>query len=374
MADERASAITVRHLLNQTSGMSDATYRSFSGPAVHTLRDAIASMRTARLAAAPGARFEYHNPNYQVAARLVEVVSGQPFDHYLRQHVFSPLGMAASRTGNTADDLPLSGRGHRMIAGVAVALPEPPAFGNGSGGVLSTAHDMAAWLIAQNNQGRGPTGTPVVSPAGITDMHRPSAGSYGLGWTIDETPSGAPLVEHTGGLITITAYQALLPASGYGIVVMANSGSQYGDAPALGARLIDLIEGRPVNPPASPTALIWIDVVLLLLALGIAFLAVRGLRRSRRWANRHRLGPATVARLLPYLFPLLLLVTLHRVVSFLYRGRDISWLQAIYLYPAFALVLVVAALGCIAVLLARVTRAATRLGAPGSGPNPTSST
>lgn len=287
------------------------------------------------------------------------MVSGQSFDAYLRHHVFRPLGMADSSTADTADDLPPSGRGHRMVAGMAVAVPEPPAFGNGSGGVLSTARDLAAWLITQNSQGRGPDGTPVVSPASVAEMHRSSAvrSSYGLGWDIGETPSGAPLVEHTGGLITVTAYQALLPTSGYGIAVLANAGDQYGDAPALGAHLIDLLEGRPSSPPAPPTPLIGIDVVLLLLSLGAVYPSVRGVRRSRHWAGHHRLRPATVARLLPYLLPVLLLSTIHDVVSFLYRGRDISWLQAVYLYPTFTLLLGVAASGCVAVVVARLLRA-----------------
>jgi CubicO group peptidase (beta-lactamase class C family) len=358
MADDRAAAITVRQLLDQTSGMSDTTYRSVSGPALHTLEQAVASMRGARLAADPGARFDYHNPNYQVAARLVEVVSGLSFDAYLRQRVFGPLGMTGSRTIGTADELPSGSRGHRMIAGLAVALTEPPAFGNGSGGVLSTAHDMSAWLIAQNDRGRGPDGRSVVSPAAITAMHRPSArGPYGLGWNVGATESGAPLVDHTGGLITITAYQALLPASGYGIAVIANAGSQYGDAPGLGARLIDLVENRPVSAPTGSAPLIGIDVALLLSTLGAAGLSIRGVRHARRWARRHRLGrPATVARLLPYLLPLVLLTTLHRVVSALYRGLDISWIQAAYLYPACTVLLLVATPGCAAVLGARLVR------------------
>ena len=358
MADGRAAAITVRQLLDQTSGMSDATYRSSGGPAPHTLREAVASMRGARLAAAPGSRFEYHNPNYQVAARLVEVVSGQSFDGYLRRHVFQPAGMTDSRTIGTAAELPSGSRGHRMIAGLAVALPEPPAFGNGSGGVLSTAHDLAAWLITQNEQGRGPGGTPVVSPAAITAMHRPPArGSYGLGWTIGTTESGAPLIDHTGGLVTSTAYQALLPAQGYGIAVMANAGSQYGDAPALGARLIDLIGDRPMAAPPGSAPVIWFDIALLLAALGAARLSIRGVRHATRWARHRRPGsPATIARLVPYLLPLVLLMTLHRVLSALYRGMDISWIQAAYLYPAFTLLLVVASSGCAAVLGARLVR------------------
>ena len=351
MADDRAAAITVRQLLGHSSGMSDRAYRSSAGPVPQTPREAVASMREARLAADPGARYEYHNPNYQVVARLVEVVGGQPFGDYLRERVFRPLGMAASSSANTADDLPATGRGHRMIAGVPVALAEPPAFGAGSGGVLSTARDLAAWLVAQNGSG----GTRIVSAAGLAEMHRAAGpGSYGLGWDTGRTGSGAPLVDHTGGLSTATAYQALLPARGYGIAVLSNAGSQYGDAPALGARLIALIEGRAVPAPDGVALLIGVDAALVLSSLGGLLLPVRGVRRARTWVRRHRSGPVTAARLLPYLLPVVLLSTLHRVVSGLYRGRDVSWLQAAYLYPAFTLLLAVMAAGCLTVLTARL--------------------
>lgn len=353
LADERVAQVTVRQLLHHTSGMSDRTYKSFSGPAARNLQEAVASMRTARLAADPGTRFEYHNPNYQVAARLVEVVSGQPFDAYLRQQVFGPLGMVDSRTINTADELPPSSRGHLMIAGTPVALPGPPAFGAGSGAVLSTAHDMAAWLICQSNHGRGPDGTPVVSADAVADMQRPSADDYGLGWQSDTTGSGAPLIEHDGDMMTFTAYQAILPGSGYGIAVMANTGTLHRDAQAIGARLIDLIEGRA---PARPnTSLVWIDITILVLVLAVALLGARGIRQAHGWATNRRLDWGVAARLLPYLLPLALLVELDGVVSFLYRGRDISWLQTAYLYPTFTLLLAAASAAGIAVIVSRLT-------------------
>lgn len=372
LADDRAARITVRQLLDQTSGMSDSTFRSTGGSTPRTLREAVAAMRHSRLAADPGSRFAYHNPNYQVAARLVEVAGGQSFDAYLRQHVFRPLGMTGSRTIGTPAELPSGSRGHRMMAGAALAVTEPPSFGNGSGGVLSSARDLAGWLATQLDRGRGPDGTAVLPPAAIATMHRPSAaGSYGLGWTAGSTRSGAPLVDHTGGLVTATAYQALLPDRGYGIAVLANAGSQYGDAPALGDRLIDLIEGRPVSPPAGPAALIGVDIAVLVLACLAAALSVRGCRHARRWTGRRGLRhPATVARLVPYLLPLVLLTTLHRVVSFLYRGYDISWLQAAYLYPAWTLLLVVATVGCTAVLGARLVSAWRGRAALPSPPRP----
>ncbi|PSL51613.1 CubicO group peptidase (beta-lactamase class C family) [Saccharothrix carnea] len=353
MADPRAADITVRQLLDQTSGLSDTTFRSFSGPAVHTLAEAVAAMRGSALASAPGTRWEYHNPNFQVAARLVEVVVGVPFADYLREHVFAPLGMDDSHTADTERDLPPTARGHVKVLGHPVALPEPPAFGNGSGGVLTSAHDLAAWLIAHNNGGLGPAGRSIATPQGITATHTPSAVSeYGLGWFVGRTASGAPLIDHGGDLFTSTAYQALLPGSGHGIAVLANTGLQYGDAKAIGERLIALVEGRQLPPVDDPYPVV--DAVLLVLALAIGALAGRGVVRSRRWADRRQSGPWTVARLLPLVLPLLLAATVHRIVGFLYRGRDVAWLQVPYLYPTFMLALAVATLGGVAVLAARL--------------------
>lgn len=64
MADPRAAKITVRQLLNQTSGMADSAFHEKSLPQPDTLEGAVARLRTAKLAADPGTAFSYHNTNY----------------------------------------------------------------------------------------------------------------------------------------------------------------------------------------------------------------------------------------------------------------------------------------------------------------------
>ncbi|GAA3724302.1 CubicO group peptidase (beta-lactamase class C family) [Spinactinospora alkalitolerans] len=372
MADPRAADITVRQLLNQTSGMSDSTFPAFSRPQPATLREAVRGMRTAEPAADPGTHWEYHNPNFQVAARLVEVVGGRPFADHLEARVFEPLGMEHSLTVDTDRDLPPSAHGHLKVLGRPVAVPEPSAFGNGSGGVVSTADDMAAWLIMQSNEGRGADGARIVSADSITQMRTPSpaSGSYALGWSVDETESGAPIVEHSGDLFTSTAHQALLPRSGYGVAVMANTGMAYGDAQAVAEALIAVIEGREPPAPSRNPVLPAVDAVFLVLSAATVLLAGRGVRRSRRWAApRTGLPPwRTAARLLPLAVPPVLFATVDQVVGFLYRGRDVAWPQVSYLYPAFMVFLGAAALGCTAVAAARIIGLA-RVGRVGSAPS-----
>ncbi|GAA2353291.1 serine hydrolase domain-containing protein [Nonomuraea africana] len=348
MADPRAAKITVRQLLHQTSGMADSAFREKSLPQPETLEGAVARLKTAKLAADPGTTFSYHNTNYQVAARLVEVVSGRPFAAYLQAQVFAPLGMRHSTTIDTDRDLPGSARGHLYVLGQAVALPEPTGFGNGSGGVLSTANDLARWLIAQHNG--------ILSPQSVKELRTPSRqnDTYALGWSIGKTERGTPVIEHGGDLFTSTAHQLLMPESGYGVAIMANTGMAFADAGALMDGVVDLIEGGAPEIPSLASSLV-IDLLFLLLTLATAGLAVRGVARSRRWAAR-RTGWRRW-RLLPYLAPLALCATITPIFRVLARGGDIMWVQVAYLYPTFMIWLVAAATAGTAVVAARLYHA-----------------
>ncbi|NYI95662.1 CubicO group peptidase (beta-lactamase class C family) [Streptomonospora nanhaiensis] len=364
-ADPRGSDITVRQLLTHTSGMSDRGFHEKSEPAPNSLRGAVERLRAAEMTAEPGARFSYHNPNFHVAARLVEEVSGQPFADYLDEHVYTPLGMDDTVTVDTAAEVFEAGTptGHIAAFGVPFAVTEPTSFYNGAGGMVSTADDMAAWLIAQNNGGRGPEGESVLSAEGIAATHTPAAGvpddTHGLGWEVAETGAGNPLVEHGGIQFTYTAYQALLPESGYGIAVMANTGLGRNDAQAITAGLIALAEGEEPPGPSS-TALLAVDLVTGALAVAAAALGVRGVRRAGAWVEARRGRPAwaTVLRLLPYAAVVGVAAGVNRLIAPLAAGRDLAWTHLFYLAPVAWTWLMVSALACLAVLAARGLRAA----------------
>lgn len=357
-SDPRSSQITVRQLLDQTSGLTDAGVGQFTRTQPATLRDSVADFRDAELAGTPGTRFAYYNPNYQIAARLVEVVAGQPFDMFLAEHVFGPLRMTDSRAIDTDEDLPPSARGHLRILGVPVPMPEPTAFGAGSGGVLSTARDMAAWLIMQNDAGRAGAGA-VVSPSALATMHRassPASEGYALGWSVGWTPSGAPLIAHGGDLFTSTAYQALLPDSGYGIAVMANTGLAHGDASAIGGRLVALLDGTSPDPVSDQSVIV--DAALLGLGLVALGAGTAGAVRARRWAMAHPRRRDILVRLPLLVAPLIVLVLVAPLVGALYRGRDITWVQVFYTYPSFVLCLVALAAATTVVGCARLVSVA----------------
>ena len=164
MADPRVDQVTVRELLDHTSGITDAVVPDLSRDQPSSPREATTSLRSAHLASTPGTSYSYANPNYQVAARLVEVVSGEPFGRYLRRHILQPAQMSAT-TSTVTDDEPVPGlgEGHLIAYGHAFAAPGFGSYTVGDGGVVSTAADMARWLIVNANDGRAPDGTRLVS-------------------------------------------------------------------------------------------------------------------------------------------------------------------------------------------------------------------
>ncbi|MEV4148069.1 serine hydrolase [Amycolatopsis sp. NPDC049691] len=329
LADERGARITVRMLLDQTSGMADSVFPDLELPQPHTLAEAVARLKDAPLASEPGAEFHYHNPNYEVAARIVEVVAGQPFAEYLRTKLFAPLGMTAS---SAVDEPPAGTAGYVRAFGFAVPVSEPDWFTGGSHGVLSTAEDLAKWLRAQQDGGG------VLTPESVRSAHTPAPGrDYALGWRVRDGRTS-----HTGDWFTHTAAQVLLPG-GYGVAVLATTGMALdNEAELLAQGLASLLEGGAPEP-ALPAGVVadWVLAALAVIAVGLAILGVRRARRKPRWW-----------RIVPPLLPLVPLAFLPQLLGWVFAGRRGTYAQVLYVWPGLVVALGVVALAGLTVAAA----------------------
>ena len=356
MADPRASRITVRQLLDQTSGISDAVVPDLSRPAPTSPTDATTSLRSARLASTPGTKWAYSNPNYQVAARLVEVITGQEFGQYMSDHIFGPAHMT-STTSTTTDRQPVPGLadGHVTAYGHAFATPGFGSFTVGEGGIVSSATDMAQWLIVNAHDGRTADGTPVVSSRGLRLLHTPSAPhvGYALGWSTRGPRSAPTRIDHSGSLFTFTSQQAVWPGTGYGVVLLFNSGSPMVlDQTAIARGVFDIIEGTtpPTNALHHTTTF---DTVLAALTALALLLGTAGVVRAGSWARRRRGGRvSTTLRMVPSALVLTVGAAFPRVVDALI-GRDVTWRALMYEWPALVVFVGAALLAALATTLTR---------------------
>ena len=309
-----AARITVHQLLNHTSGLADTGFVNGLDGQQQTLADRVASLHTARAVDPPGEAFHYFDPNYQVLARVVEVVSGQGFDAYLQQHVFAPLDMRSTISSFTsvlpAESSHLLAQGHVVVYGLPVALPELSGFLGGSGGVVSTASDMANHLIAQGNHGRY-LGRSVLSAKGLSLMQMPTAGvasNYAMGWTTSNA-NGTQTIEHNGVLSTFYADTVLLPQSGYGFVLLYNAYAVTASTrafPEMKNGMVALLLGH--TPVIGEITLPWLGRLLAAISAVIVGLFIWNLLRLPQWkvwaanAPRGRLGWSLIWPLAPALF------------------------------------------------------------------------
>ena len=341
-----AANITVRQLLNHTSGLADAGFTAGLARQQKTLADRVARLRAARPVSPPGAEFHYFDPNYQVLARLVEVVSGQSFDAYLQAHIFTPLAMRETKSAVTSDDATQRAtrlaQGHIVIYGVPLAMPELSGFLGGSGGVVSTAEDMAHYLIAQSSGGRYKDGR-VLSARNIALMQTPPNGvasNYGMGWVASDV-NGTRIVEHNGVLSTFYAEAVLLPKSGYGFALLYNEYALNASIlafPALKDGMVALLTSqKPAGGGLTVPTLGYIVAAISMLGIGLAVWSP-----LRRWQSRSLSAPRwqVVTGLIWLFVPAIFLLALPHLLAQI-TGRYFGFVMLARAMPEVIVFLVV---------------------------------
>jgi CubicO group peptidase (beta-lactamase class C family) len=293
LADEKVSAaITVRHLLNQNSGISSATGNEmYPSQAMldWTPEQKVRELSDNSLTYPVGTTYQYSNVNYTILALIVETVSGQPFEIYIQEHIFNPLEMRHSALYQAEALPPDSAAGYQQWFGFPVASDVPlPRSGNGSGGLIASAEDMTHYLIAQLNEGRYGS-VALLSPEGVAELHHPAASMgeeakfYAMGWEV-ETINGGATLSHNGDHGNFHA-DMVLTSDGWGIVLMTNENGLLtaGRPNGIATGVASLLRGQ--QPPANEGVL-----ALRLISLGmwsIVTLQIIGMAWSlvvlRRW-------------------------------------------------------------------------------------------
>ncbi|MBN1643482.1 MAG: beta-lactamase family protein, partial [Dehalococcoidales bacterium] len=201
MEDEEISAqITVKQLLNQTSGIpgnihEPVAFQCKDDPqdknAFEILIEAMKNIRTNR---PPGSSFEYTNLNYSLLGALVEKVSGKCFEDFMEERIFTPLGMTNSTTKPDVAASLDRADGHQMVLGKIISR-NIPVYRSAvpAGWVMSSGEDMAKWMIVNLNDGMLDD-KQIIPARVIEEMETPDINlikdgeeaSYGMGWFIDK--------------------------------------------------------------------------------------------------------------------------------------------------------------------------------------------
>jgi hypothetical protein len=236
VANPKATAqMTVRHLLNQTSGLPESCGEiAAAGVEVfpETAEQRARALASFQLKRPVGAACEYCNMNYDLLGLIVEAASGRSYAEYVQEHIFSPLKMSHTYTSRAVAKRDGLAMGHRYWFGFPFPAPDLliPEGSLPSGLLISTAEDLARYLIAHMNGGRCEE-AQILSDSGIAELHRGaieyrkmgiSAGKYGMGW-FDGEIGKAKIIWHSGTVPEFEAYMAILPEKKRGMVLLFNA-------------------------------------------------------------------------------------------------------------------------------------------------------
>ena len=266
--------MTVRDLLVHHSGLGLGAGDLLFVPRGKLSRaEVVRRLRYIKPATSFRSGYAYDNILYTVAGALIEAVSGQRYEDYLREAVFRPAGMLHSTADPehrfaTADRAWPHARIGGAVRGLAPqrVLDEREQLGQSSApaGLLAISpNDMGRWLQLQLAHGQLPGGGRLFSEAAAVEMWKPVtiqpiapapaelAGTqatfedYALGWEVRDY-AGARIVWHTGAVFGFITVVVLIPEKQVGFAIMLNS--EDGQVPVgLMYELLDHYLGRPAQ-------------------------------------------------------------------------------------------------------------------------------
>lgn len=227
-----AERITIQHLLNNSSGMQANIGRVDDAgnglmPTINavTLDELLEKFKDSELNFEPGTAYEYNNFGYLLLANIIEKISNQTYEEYMKQNVFSPAGMNATfstssvKSGQTA--YPYFGLGMDAIENFE--SPFHSSWLKGAADLNSTTPDLISFMKALDNG-------KLLKPATVNQLYNATQAmgvndlTSGLGWVIGEK-EGEKWIHNTGLLPGYAAMMGSLPEKNMKVILLSNATS-----------------------------------------------------------------------------------------------------------------------------------------------------
>ena len=253
-----APAITIRNLLTHSAGFpednpwGDRQLADSDADLLKTITDGV------HFSTVPSTNYEYSNLGFALAGHVITRVSGMPYQDYINENIFKPLGMNSSYWEYNKVPEKLLAHGYRWINN---QWREEELLHDGSygamGGLMTSIEDFSKYMILHMSAWPPYNGNEhmVLKRSSLREMHHPwsvggafiqnrpngrncaivSGYGYGLGWSRD--CEGRTSVGHSGGLPGFGSQWVMLPEYGIGIVSFANR--TYAGTGGVNMRAID---------------------------------------------------------------------------------------------------------------------------------------
>ncbi|UAM98880.1 serine hydrolase [Polaribacter litorisediminis] len=227
---EYSKKITIRHLLNHSSGMQanigridDQGNGLMPGENAITIDELLEKFKDSKLKFEPGKGYEYNNFGYTLLANIIEKVTGKSYADYMEETIFEPASMKNTAV-NTYKKLRYKAYSHiglGMQSFKKLDYPIHTSWIKGAGNINATAKDLYNFMTAlENGTLLKPLYTDKIysntQPTGYNDTR------YGFGWRI-ENKGGEKWINHTGLLPGTASIIGFLPEKNIKIIILSNA-------------------------------------------------------------------------------------------------------------------------------------------------------
>jgi CubicO group peptidase (beta-lactamase class C family) len=259
--------MTVRDLLVHRSGLGLGAGDLLYWPQSDFTSDEIVKrLRYVPLATSFRSKYAYDNALYLVAGKVVQAVSGMPWEQFVKERIFSPLGMKNSVT--QYGHLPQGANvaiAHAKDNDKLVPIPQTSFDNNApAGSIIASVDELTRWMILQLKRGELGGGKrlfsekqanemwtphtimPIGNPPPALAVTKPNFQTYALGWIVSDY-RGHKIVHHTGGLAGMVSRTMLVPDMNLGVVVLTNAEVRGGFDSMVYSVLDHYLGGSPTD-------------------------------------------------------------------------------------------------------------------------------
>jgi CubicO group peptidase (beta-lactamase class C family) len=258
----RGDEVTLRHLLTHTSGVHSYTEKpEFMSQVTNTTttKAIIESIKKDPFDFDPGAKWRYDNSGYALLGYIVEKVSGKPYETFLRENFFLPLGMTNTGVHHAGPVMAREALGYTYEDGkFKRAVNWDMSWAGGAGALYSTVEDLWSW-------NEGVFNGKVLGEASLKEAFTPvktrenqndnSEDGYGFGWFVSKR-RGLREISHGGGLHGFSSMLLRAPAEKFTVVILANSlpGAPKVEPGKLAQELEEIYLGDKLAPVETPVS------------------------------------------------------------------------------------------------------------------------
>lgn len=250
--DTRGNTVTLRRLLDHTSGIKGLTEMPEFGILSTNGRfprdSAYALIKRYPFEFKTGEAQIYNNSAFWLLGLVVEKASGGTYEDYVEKRLFGPLGMKRSMYCNSSENVERRAHGYGVQSGVIRRAPtNVHTWPFSAGSLCSTAGDLVTWLQALH-------GGKLLSPKSYAEMIAPSKLNdgtptrYAMGIAVGKDSRGLNFIGHGGAIAGFTSFATWYPDAQAAIVVLMNSGGSIDPGAVAGELAAELIPWTPPTP------------------------------------------------------------------------------------------------------------------------------